>query len=676
MLYGHLKLITFFVWISGVVLYIIGYNEHGCEWNWLALALRASLSSIEMFVSHSDLLEVGQKWHHNSLYMTIFSIVHFMAVLTSAIFIIHMFDLKLKSWLRKLWWQFRPKKTLYVFWGINNASMLLAEQILNSIGKKMGEVGIIFVYDKKRSHTASEEFGLRYSFSHLMSHALLSDSNEEWVIDYLGGIIAPFHRKTLKKLSCGEIKFMFLSDSEKENVDNYKRVCRENSIEKNLCTYYCHAARTVENKALIKLRPQKNDSKELESDLHLIDSSYLSILELKQDESAHPVNYVKIQKGGIVEDSFNALVLGFGETGKEALAFLYEFSAFLGGNNERSPYKLLAIDKGMDKIKGGYYAQRPALLGNENIVLQTADINSKPYWEYIDAIVKEGLNYIVISLGDDELNIRTALSLYEYVMRFAVKNGELLQYNSGRLVMYVRVHNDCYDYLLDGIYDKNVIRFFGKNNSVFTNKVIFNDIHKQNAVRFERNYNKIKDQYKENDDRIKDYKDKREKEKIEELRKKERTDSQNLANSYHCATKIKLLKEGISEDEQSAFFERLSLMTRCPKNVIDYKGEYWYEDSYGHKLEDETILMTNLAKCEHLRWNASIEMLGYETNKDDSFSCNELTMKHNCLTSWDGLHQIWLDLKDKKQYSEYKQYDFNVVETSIKLYIEGKGQVL
>ena len=84
--------------------------------------------------------------------------------------------------------------------------------------------------------------------------------------------------------------------------------------------------------------------------------------------------------------------------------------------------------------------------------------------------------------------------------------------------------------------------------------------------------------------------------------------------------------------------------------------------------------MTTIAQCEHLRWNAAIEMLGYTQNLNDRSSCNLITMEHNCLTNWDDLDSIWRELKGKKQYCEYKLYDYSVVETSIKLYLERKTE--
>ena len=87
-----------------------------------------------------------------------------------------------------------------------------------------------------------------------------------------------------------------------------------------------------------------NDSVELASNrkVRLIDRSFLTVKQMKTDPAFHPVRYVKRaldrqgQPKGWVEGGFRSLILGFGETGRGALDFLYEFGAFVGKDKRRS----------------------------------------------------------------------------------------------------------------------------------------------------------------------------------------------------------------------------------------------------------------------------------------------------------------------------------------------------
>ena len=86
------------------------------------------------------------------------------------------------------------------------------------------------------------------------------------------------------------------------------------------------------------------------------------------------------------------------------------------------------------------------------------------------------------------------------------------------------------------------------------------------------------------------------------------------------------------------------------------------------KIEDleYEILVTNMAKLEHLRWNAAHEMLGY-TGNPNLKGCDETTKEHNCLVSWEQLIEKW-KMSGYDIWSEYRQYDYTVVDTTIKLY--------
>ena len=91
-LVDNLKWIAGTVFIAGFLIYWYAFNEGGSDSNSIALTFRSALSSMEMFASHSDLLEVPEDLHHDPFYMTIFSVIHFLAVIVSAVFIIKLLD--------------------------------------------------------------------------------------------------------------------------------------------------------------------------------------------------------------------------------------------------------------------------------------------------------------------------------------------------------------------------------------------------------------------------------------------------------------------------------------------------------------------------------------------------------------------------------------------------------
>ena len=68
--------------------------------------------------------------------------------------------------------------------------------------------------------------------------------------------------------------------------------------------------------------------------------------------------------------------------------------------------------------------------------------------------------------------------------------------------------------------------------------------------------------------------------------------------------------------------------------------------------EKVTKVLDTLAQTEHLRWNASHEVLGYQNSGDEKFK-DEARLYHGCIKRWDEL-------------SDYvKSFDYNVVDVSL-----------
>ena len=99
---------------------------------------------------------------------------------------------------------------------------------------------------------------------------------------------------------------------------------------------------------------------------------------------------------------------------------------------------------------------------------------------------------------------------------------------------------------------------------------------------------------------------------------------------------------------------RIEAGIRSESIIRDKSNKY-----FDNKKEDKQLdtLMTTLAQMEHLRWNASHQMLGYVwgLEKDEAYS------EHNCLVDWDNLAS-----------DEIRGYDYEVVDRSFRLADEEK----
>lgn len=692
MLFRHLKIQAFLIWVCGVILYMVGFNEHGSAASNVALLLRSSLSSMEMFVSHSDLIEVNEKFHGNPTYMALFAITHFCAVAISAIFILRLFGFRLVSWVKVMkayicsWLPLNCN--YYVMFGVNSNTLMLA----NSIHKKRKEEKqrIIFINmpEKGHSHAAT-----RFSFSHFfhsdsngidkyledieMMGALLFNSSRSfdnpilkhsiddvfkvfqaldfsWIVRMpLQNLLRNSATRKNKKFNGSKVEFFFLSDEEKDNliaVTVLQKIQKKQIDYKNFSfNCYCHARKSQNNAAML-------NEGALAFKVHIIDTSNLAVLDLKRDNRYHPVNFVeKDTNTGTVKSAFAGMVIGFGETGRDAFRFLYEFSSFTKDNQGNpSAKKIHVIDKDIDDLKAEFLEEAPVLKNNSEIEWwNVKSTHSAGYWDKFKSVIQE-LNYIVISVKDDEEAVGIATSIFEYAYRY--------RDNLNRFKIFVRLRNSMReDFLRKHKEFFNVIVPFGSVMDAFSYETINKDVLEKAAKRFKYRYDIL---YGAKFDAIEngneeEYADeawlKRRKVYLEETDAVKRKESeikiwyqeeQDRSNVWHIYTKIALVNEDVT-----------------PESL---------------QLDSNKQLLQNLSDCEHLRWNAKMELLGFEPATSEDIKKEEEKSKDKQRDPWRSLklrrHECIVDcqtLHFNPVLAKTIPYD----ESAVKLSLEMRDEI-
>lgn len=692
MLFRHLKIQAFLIWVCGVILYMVGFNEHGSAASNVALLLRSSLSSMEMFVSHSDLIEVNEKFHDNPTYMALFALTHFCAVAISAIFILRLFGFRLVSWVKVMkayicsWLPLNCN--YYVMFGVNSNTLMLA----NSIHKKRKEEKqrIIFINmpEKGHSHAAT-----RFSFSHFfhsdsngidkyledieMMGALLFNSSRSfdnpilkhsiddvfkvfqaldfsWIVRIpLQNLLRNSATRKNKKFNGSNVEFFFLSDEEKDNliaVTVLQKIQKKQIDYKNFSfNCYCHARKSQNNAAML-------NEGALAFKVHIIDTSNLAVLDLKRDNRYHPVNFVeKDTNTGTVKSAFTGMVIGFGETGRDAFRFLYEFSSFTKDNQGNlGAKKIHVIDKDIDELKADFLTEAPALRNKSEIDWWNGQsTHSAVFWDKLKTIIQD-LNYIVISIKDDEEAVGIATSIFEYAYRY--------RDNLNRFKIFVRLRNSMReDFLRKHKEFFNVIVPFGSVMDAFSHETINKDVLEKAAKRFKYRYDIL---YGAKFDAIEngneeEYADeawlKRRKVYLEETDAVKRKESeikiwyqeeQDRSNVWHIYTKIALVNEDIT-----------------PESL---------------QLDSNKQLLQNLSDCEHLRWNAKMELLGFEPATSEDIKKEEEKSKDKQRDPWRSLklrrHECIVDcltLHSNPVLAKTIPYD----ESAVKLSFEMKDEI-
>lgn len=650
---GNLKWLASAVLLAGFIIYFIGYwLYYDGELNIVALTFRSLLSSIGMFALQSDLQYFVQcSVKEAPLFLGIFAVIHFLAALVSAIFIINFVGLKIVSWLKL---RNAKGQDLYVFWGMNQNSITLAED-KDLKNKLENDGGMLIIVGTLQD---AEQGNQQFSFSALINGQRLRkdiirriEENKDAIITYCTDELSVeenskqpcniFKSAGLKSLANiitkskdKHIRIFFLSDDEKKNVESTSLLLK--AIEKkddalSNCQHldiYSMARKNKENGVLEKLAYVKSD--ETLSNVHLVDTANLAIQILKKNVNYQPVSFVDINTDkAIATTPFEALVIGFDSTGRDAVRFLYEFGAFPDANGNKSPFKCYAIDKQMNELAGTFYNNAPAVKGNTELELLQIDVQTEQFWEWIEERLQH-LNYIVIALGDDQMGIQLAIDLLEKayrigkdVVHFKIFLHSYSKENEGKINDIVNFYNEKAG---------NKLVLFGTNSELYTYSNIIDEEALEHAKEFYAGYaskdkdartweqrHLITDKKKDKDNHIYYVKTDRQKVTLNDINGVIRKENQDIANYRHIDTKLKLV--GLSRSSTKEEFDKLT-----------------------------DIQKKSLAICEHLRWNASHEMLGYVYSEEDT---SDLKKTHNCIKPWQTLTK------------EYQGYDYKVMERTI-----------
>ena len=501
--------------------------------------------------------------------------------------------------------------------------------------------------------------------------------------------------KIISRMTTDTIHLFFLSNNEEANIRAVANLRIDSTIQtfakKGKVKLYCHARFNSVHRVIEDDRFSEN------IEVKVVDSSHISVELLKQKGDLQPVSFVNIEKDATVSSAFNSLVVGFSEVGQDTVRFLYEFGAFVkqgstNDNVERSEFSCHVVDKEMADLAGAFAANAPSInlampflddekLQESPITLHQLDCRSAAFYKKLEIWIKDNLNYAVICTENDELNISLAIRIFKLAIRY--------RNTMENFCVLVRIHNDGNEHFRriaehynrlwaselqstdkkKRTHQKKIrttdhiqmpIYLFGLDEQTYTYENIISDKLEVNAKRYKAKYDASIDKLRrlsgnmaediltwENEH--KDLMQLTEEYKgfsptFSGIMRLRRIQSQNIANCKHLITKQKLALKALGEENYSVF-EKHQLIRK--ENEITY---VWKE--YVKPKPEITRVLDVLAQTEHLRWNASHEILGY-LDKGDENHKDEARLQHGCLKKWQELSPL------------IQSYDYNVVDVSL-----------
>ena len=399
---------------AGVVLNYYGLSMEPFIESPVAKVFRSLIMTLEMFVYNNNLFELvtAQKQPY---FLELYMLVFFAAMLTSISAIIMLFGKRAMS-LAVLF--FRRKKFDHVFIGVNNRSEVVArgiddEQLAFIEFPSESKDNDISVTSVLKGMDGDKKTKIKNSHNRIVLTA-----KRNFKPGYSGtNVFSTIGLDGLKKLVDKDTAFYILSEDADRNLDELMALLGDSELINNTI-HVCLSREGVS-------RYYKTTMKQ--TGVHFIYPSSLSVVEMMKSPEFHPASVMKPvldasgMPTGAIEGEFNALVIGFGETGQAVTKFLYEFSAAVGKNGAPVPTSIIVNDDRIDRLKGPFFFDNPGLDNNGIIRYESLGTDSSEFWSKLVERL-DNLNFIAISMKDDASNLDLACTIFVYAMKKR-KNG-------------------------------------------------------------------------------------------------------------------------------------------------------------------------------------------------------------------------------------------------------------
>ena len=322
-----------------------------------------------------------------------------------------------------------------------------------------------------------------------------------------------------------------------------------------------------------------------------------------------PVKYIAPDTTkAIATTDYEVMIIGFGKRGRAMLRKTIEFGEFVG-----SKYRATIVDAAIKSKIGSFNATYPAVTTNYNIDAIEDSASSDTFF----ALLKERsatLKQIIISLPTDAQNIKRAIEIHKILTSLGRNNIDIIA---------VTRSADGYDFIHTS---KNFasIHCIGHNKAIYTEAIIVNDALAAQAVATHNYYNAQKSPKEQKGWRT--------------LSSHEQ--QSNISVSLHIPTKLALM--GLSPDSLGQFATKEEYLTFLRTNKERYD---------------------NLARTEHLRWNAFHYVRGWQNwtlsdkNSANNPSSDGRLKLHICLVDWDSLPSIDKHQRKEVGYNQHWDYD-------------------
>lgn len=641
---NKIKYYAIAILLAGTGLYFYGFSlEEAPEGVWSTL-MRSLLSAIELFVSHTDLLEIEEA-QHQPFFMEFFIFVYACAVITSISAVVSMFGRRTMS---RIYLKLNKEKVVnHIFFGINHNTILLARSLQDTIDKEKERIVFLQFPDK--------EMAEKMSFGHILhnmtSQNKANDSLEDYGIDTTISIVLQAKTDLINMMDFSDIIGSFgLKELKPLLTDKTAIYLISNDIQYNLkSTFKLVKDPLLKDKVIHCLVGNDGQTHLYEASLyntgvHFMYPSNIAAQQLILNGKYHPCNTMEVATNdsgrslGYVKGNFNALVIGFGNVGKAATKFIYEYASVMGENGEVIPFNIHIEDERMDTIMGDFVIEVPNSHNDPHFHFNANEAGTVAFWKHLYEIIND-LNYVMITLEDDKRSVLLAGDIFRFAYK-ARKNG----LKNFRIIVQIfdlqEEDKNVFDFY-NSFSQEETIMTFGMRESVFKAEEIVSNNPAGIGIR---SYNAARENFRR----------------------------RCLITGYEPNIWDNFVQQGVIGKREHEYEKYAEAMRQLKQNFSE-AGHTYTKQYIGKGIEplfrkpaneltdEEKEAVENIAKTEHARWCAKAKMSGYIYGS----TSNNTLRRSSLLKPWDKLNEVEMKHRYVVAHAGLLRIDDNIDYTVI-----------
>ena len=267
----------------------------------------------------------------------------------------------------------------------------------------------------------------------------------------------------VKRIKSNSINLCIISEDENNNLGLTLKLIEKNKLSNKKIKIY-----SILNDEMSRVILDSTDKGNIQ--LEIVNEIERTILQLLQNK---PI-YLNAKNNEI-----NVLIIGCGKVGKQFLKTITWCGQIIGYS-----LNINVIDINANKIKETIEKECPELIPNYNYNFIEADINSKEALEELNKL--KNINYAVVTLNTDEINIKEAIFLRRYFLYQDKEN-----YNN-KPIINIWIKNEEKNKQVSILKDEKKAQYdlnaFGSNSEIYYKYPIINSEMEKTAQKIHLSY--------------------------------------------------------------------------------------------------------------------------------------------------------------------------------------------